>query len=173
MWSWPLPSFPLLSLSLPSSLLSFLSPRPLILPPAHVLSVTIDECGGGVIITDFCPRFKHLGRTFRPVQIVRILTPFSPEEGDDNMTRVRVNCRPLSDYGADKPQRTRGSNHIRYIGGNNTLRLTTNCPVSYVYDEIPFVLEKECYLILGPDESISDTPKIIAQRFLGRCTCNP
>src|SRR5210317_993985 len=34
-----------------------------------------DQRGGGVRIVDFAPRFRHLGRTFRPSMLVRTIEP--------------------------------------------------------------------------------------------------
>src|SRR5687768_3279853 len=59
-----------------------------------ILTTTLmDKRGNGVVITDFIPRFKQYGRLFRPMMIVRKLTPIlSP--------RLRVSVRPAADYGA-------------------------------------------------------------------------
>src|SRR5690606_18856134 len=46
------------------------------------------------------------------------------------------------------------SNHIRYVGPDMSIRLTTNAPLTYLLDETPFVLEGEIVLMLGPDESL-------------------
>ena len=48
-----------------------------------------------------------------------------------------------------------GSNHIRYTSSTLALRLTTDAPISYVAEEVPFVLEGLVNLILGPDERIT------------------
>jgi hypothetical protein len=44
-------------------------------------------------------------------------------------------------YGSHAPEITRGSNHIRYVGPDFSLRLTTNAPLTYLLDETPFILE--------------------------------
>ena len=61
--------------------------------------------------------------------------------------------RPRCDYGARRPAITRGSNHLRYVAPELTLRLTTDAPISYVAEATPFVLERPIALILGPDET--------------------
>ena len=48
-----------------------------------------------------------------------------------------------------------GSNHIRYTSSTLALRLTTDAPISYLAEEVPFVLEGPVSLILGPDERIT------------------
>jgi hypothetical protein len=50
------------------------------------------------------------------------------------------------------PERTRGSNHLRYLLPSQTIRLTTNAPIAYIYDEVLFELDEPIYLVLMPDE---------------------
>jgi len=63
--------------------------------------------------------------------------------------RLRIRVRPRSDYGATPMTQIHGSNHIRYTSSTLALRLTTDAPISYLAEEVPFVL------ILGPDERIT------------------
>jgi len=117
------------------------------IPNTAVLVTTLyDRSGSAVEITDFAPRFKQLDRLYRPVMILRRLRPIA------GRPRIRVRVRPMGDYGAGKPEITHGSNHIRYVMSRQTLRLTTDAPLSFVLEEIAFVLEESCNLILGPDE---------------------
>ena len=109
-----------------------------------------DREGGGVEVTDFAPRFFHFGRMFRPTTIVRTIKPFGERP------RIRVRIRPVYGYGAQAPEVTRGSNHIRYVGPDHGLRLTTNAPLTYILDETPFLVEDDIVLLLGPDESLRD-----------------
>lgn len=115
---------------------------------AVVVTTLYDHHGSAVEITDFAPRFKQLGRIYRPIMVVRQVRPVigSP--------RIRVRIRPAADYGTQQPERTHGSNHIRYVLPEMTLRLTTDAPVSFVLDEVPFVAEDAFTLILGPDETL-------------------
>jgi GH15 family glucan-1,4-alpha-glucosidase len=107
-----------------------------------------DQSGDGVEITDFAPRFLQFGRIFRPTTLMRIVRPFG------ETPRIRLRLRPMFHYGAHRPDVTRGSNHIRYVCPDVSIRLTTNAPLTYVLDETPFVLEDEIVLMLGPDESL-------------------
>jgi GH15 family glucan-1,4-alpha-glucosidase len=104
--------------------------------------------GDGVEITDFAPRFLQFGRIFRPATLMRIVRPFG------ETPRIRVRLRPMFHYGAHRPEITRGSNHIRYVGADVSVRLTTNAPLTYLLDETPFILEDQIVLMLGPDESL-------------------
>jgi GH15 family glucan-1,4-alpha-glucosidase len=117
---------------------------------AVLVTRLIDREGDGVEITDLAPRFFHFGRIFRPTTIVRLIKPFGERP------RLRIRLRPVYGYGAQAPDVTRGSNHIRYVGPDFSLRLTTNAPLTYVLDETPFLLEDDLVLLLGPDESLRD-----------------
>ena len=85
-----------------------------------------DKYGDGVEITDFAPRFQQFGRIFRPTTLVRIIRPFG------ETPRIRIRVRPTFEYGARKPNVTRGSNHIRYVDSDTSLRLSTNAPLTYI-----------------------------------------
>ncbi|MBI4005864.1 MAG: glycoside hydrolase family 15 protein, partial [Gammaproteobacteria bacterium] len=62
---------------------------------------------------------------------------------------------------------TFGSNHIRYISPQLTLRLTTDVSITAILEESQFVLENEITLIFGHDEPISDAVGESGQRFFG------
>ena len=108
-----------------------------------------DKHGGMIQITDFAPRFRQYGRMFRPVMLIRQIRPLA------GTPRVRIRIRPVYAYGQERPETTRGSNHVRYVMPDLTLRLTTDASVTYVLDEVPFVLERPISLLLGPDESFT------------------
>ena len=126
---------------------------------AIVVTTLYDSNGSAVEITDFAPRFKQYGRIYRPLQMVRRVRPLS------GSPRLTVRLRPVCDYGASRPERTNGSNHIRYITPAVTLRLTTDAPVTYILDEVPFVVEEPFTLILGPDESLTRPIDETAREF--------
>eukprot|EP01088_Endostelium_zonatum_P016380 TRINITY_DN4404_c0_g1_i1.p1 TRINITY_DN4404_c0_g1~~TRINITY_DN4404_c0_g1_i1.p1 ORF type:complete len:642 (-),score=135.12 TRINITY_DN4404_c0_g1_i1:25-1908(-) len=116
-----------------------------------ILQTTLtDSAGNGLDIVDFAPRFRHYGRDYRPMMIIRMITP---HKGTRPTVRVRV--RPTFGYGWGSPEKTRGSNHIRYLIPTGTIRLTTNAPISYILQETRFLLEEPMYLLLMPDESIT------------------
>ena len=129
---------------------------------AIVITNLYDDNGNGIEITDFAPRFKQFGRVFRPTMLVRHIRPLS------GTPRVQVRLRPAFDHGAQTPERTRGSNHIRFVMPDLTLRLTTDAPISYIDDEIPFVLESPITLILGPDESLTQSVSQVSKEFYER-----
>ncbi|TWH09960.1 MULTISPECIES: glycoside hydrolase family 15 protein [Pseudoxanthomonas] len=113
---------------------------------AILRTVLHDRNGGSLEIVDFAPRWRQNGRFYRPVSIIRRITPLSGNP------RIRVRVRPLADWGARVPESTWGSNHIRWLLPHFTLRLTTDVPVRFVRDSLPFVLTHRMHLVLGPDE---------------------
>ena len=115
---------------------------------AILTTVLTDANGASVRLTDFCPRFKQFDRIFRPAMLVRRIEPLS------GLPVIRLRIRPLSRYGSQRPQRTFGSNHIRYVSGELVLRLTTDAPLSYLESEVAFALTTPLNIILGPDETL-------------------
>src|SRR5262245_47819787 len=121
-----------------------------------------DGAGNAVTITDFTPRFRRFERVFNPPQIFRRIEPTA------GLPRVRIRVRPTFNYGQAYASRALGSNHIRFSGGVDTLRLTTDAPLSYVAHEAPFALIKPVTLILGPDEPFEAAVDTASQEFLER-----
>ncbi len=108
-----------------------------------------DANGSSVLVTDFAPRFKLFGRTYRPATLIRQISPLT------GTPRIKVRVRPTSEYGQQLPTITHGSNHIRYVMPDLTLRLTTDASVAYVLEETPFILDKPLTFFLGPDETLT------------------
>ena len=127
---------------------------------AIVETVLHDDSGGVVKIIDFAPRFQQHRRFFRPVMFVRLLVPVA------GSPRVRIRLRPLGEYGAERPTLTHGSNHIRFVLPNLTLRLTTDASITAILEERAFVLDHPVALVLGPDETLTDSPGAVAYHFL-------
>ena len=76
---------------------------------AIVRTVVTAESGASFAITDFVPRFRQHGRSYRPSMIVRQVEPL------DGLCRIRVRVRPRMGYGKLPPPPILGSNHIRYV----------------------------------------------------------
>jgi len=119
-----------------------------------------DNAGGIVEITDCAPRFLQFGRLFQPMAIVRSLRRVAGNP------RVVVRLRPSDAYGRARPQRTVGSNHMRYVGHDLTLRLTTDAPITAIVDERPFLLEDTATLLLGADESVTNDVRQVGRSFI-------
>lgn len=112
-----------------------------------LVTIQRDSSGGAIEITDFCPRMEGPGRTYRPVAFIRIVRPLA------GSPRIRARLRPTHSWGQTDVSRVIGSNHIRYVGGDWNLRLTTTAPVGVVMEERFFRVEKPLHFFLGPDES--------------------
>ncbi|MEL6297007.1 MAG: glycoside hydrolase family 15 protein [Pseudomonadota bacterium] len=133
-------------------------------PRTAILKTILRSPNGTIEVRDFAPRYHDKGRPFRPRTLVRRVEVLS------GSPRIRVRLRPHFQCGEVTPKRTRGSNHIRYIGPDVTLRLTTDATVDYILGERWFNLTGSISLIFGPDEPLSDAPAQIARDFEERTT---
>jgi len=105
-----------------------------------------DAEGNAVEVTDFAPRFFRNGRAYRPTAFVRTVRPVA------GSPRIRVVLRVATDWGRPTSI-TQGSNHIRFLLSELTLRLTTDAAIDRLRAERPFRLERPLHFFLGPDES--------------------
>ena len=129
---------------------------------AVLRTVLHDSRGGSLEILDFAPRWKQNSRIYRPVSIVRRIAPLS------GSPRIRIRLRPLAHWGAQVPERTWGSNHVRWLLPDFTLRLSTDVPVRFIREELPFVLAHRLHLVLGPDEPVNRSISGYVEEALGR-----
>jgi GH15 family glucan-1,4-alpha-glucosidase len=130
------------------------------LPGTAVLRTRLwDAQGQGLELTDFAPRFFTRERVFRPTQLVRRVRPLA------GYPRVRFSVRPRGDWGTQQPVVTRGSHHLRYVLPDQTLRLNTNVPLTYLLDGTWFSLHGAVSLLLGPDETLSGGIEDTARDF--------
>src|ERR1700741_1520255 len=85
-----------------------------------LIRTTIREAAGNAVtITDFMPRFRRVERVFNPPQIFRRIEPAA------GLPRIKIRMRPTFNYGQPFSSRALGSNHIRFAGGIDAVRLTT------------------------------------------------
>ncbi|WP_265518055.1 glycoside hydrolase family 15 protein [Nitratireductor luteus] len=133
-------------------------------PNTAVLVTRLHGQSGSLEIRDFAPRFFWRDRIFRQQTLVRRVRPIA------GTPRISVRCRPTFSYGKSNPQITHGSNHVRYVGPEMTLRLTTDAPIDYVLDETRFNLSAPIDFILGPDETLTGSVADTARDFEER-TC--
>jgi len=122
-----------------------------------------DAKGGGIEITDFCPRFEEKKETFSPAMLVRQVRPIG---GKPNIV-VRVN--PAAQYGRVKRDHAVGANHISY-SGEHALRLTTDAPIEAILDATPFHLHQTMTLMFGNTEQARSEVTSTGIRFLERTT---
>ncbi|MBS0387753.1 MAG: glycoside hydrolase family 15 protein [Proteobacteria bacterium] len=119
-----------------------------------------DRHGGSVRITDFCPRYRHLGRMFRPMMLVRIVEPL------EGRPVVRLRLRPNRGCGAETAPVRVGSHHLSYSAAGIDYRLTTDASLALLQEERAQVLDRAQVFVLGPDESIAESPGVLAQTLL-------
>ncbi|HEY1008085.1 MAG TPA: glycoside hydrolase family 15 protein, partial [Sphingobacteriaceae bacterium] len=120
-------------------------------------------CGTGRYrIYDFAPRFQQYDRFFKPLMLMRKI------EVLEGTPRVRVICRPRYNYGLSKLNPHRGSNHIQFHGAGDIIRLTTNIPLTYIFDEQYFVLNEIKYLALTYGAPLEAPLKSTCEDFLGK-----
>ena len=118
-------------------------------------------CSGNRLrVVDFCPRFRARGRIFRPAMVVRLLEPLA------GRPMVRMRLRPRFEHGAVAPQVTRGSHHIAYRGRQHALPPHDQRLAERDRRESPCVIDGPLALILGPDQTIEESPLALAQSFL-------
>lgn len=126
-----------------------------------VLATRLESSDGSAIeITDFAPRYKQNGRIYHPMSLVRTIRPLA------GAPRVTLRLRPLAGYGERRPERTFGSNHLRFVLDDVVLRATTDAPLPMLRDELPFLLDREISIVLGPDETLSQAPAVHAREAL-------
>lgn len=129
---------------------------------AVLVSTLTDSHGNVLEITDFVPRFKNFDRMFRPPMLIRRVRPVK------GRPRIRVRLKPHFEWGSQQPTMTRGSNHLRFVAPNRSLRLTTNASISYVFAERPFVVDKPLSFFFGEDEPLRAEADATAREFLDK-----
>jgi GH15 family glucan-1,4-alpha-glucosidase len=121
-----------------------------------------DEAGNGIEVIDFAPRFYLHGRMFAPAMLVRIVRRTT------GRPRIALKVRPAIDYGSERAEIRCGAHHISYSGMSQSMRLTTDAPVSAVIDERPFFLHESVTLLMGPDETVDGSPHEVGRSFYER-----
>ncbi len=129
---------------------------------AIVETVLTDRRGAKVRVTDFAPRFDRFEREYRPPQIIRRIEPIA------GLPRLAIRVRATHNYGRPTTNVVVGSNHIRYVGGAQVMRLTTDAPLSYIVNEIAFPLTRPIDLIFGQDEPFLSAIDATSREFLER-----
>lgn len=108
----------------------------------NILITEFRSGAGGFRVIDFAPRFMRYDRYYKPLMLVRKLELVS------GAPILRVVCNPKGNYGKLSPAPQIASNHIEYLGLENSLRLTTDLSLNYVATNSPFVLTQDRYLVL-------------------------
>lgn len=125
-----------------------------------LVSVQTNSDGSSFKIIDFCPRFQQYGRMFRPISLFRIIEPIN------GSPTIRISCRPVNGWEREFIKPIRGNSHLRYEIKDDHLRVTTNMPLTYLYEETPFVLNEKIYFALTWNEGIEEDLGTVSERFL-------
>ncbi|WP_237478641.1 glycoside hydrolase family 15 protein [Lichenibacterium dinghuense] len=124
---------------------------------AIVSTVLTAHDGSSVEVVDFAPRFRKHDRMTRPSMIVRRVFPRA------GSPRIRVLVRPKPAFEGGTFVRRVGSHHISFVGNETSFRLMASGPISYIAEEVPFVLGEPLDLLLGLDEylhkSVAETAR--------------
>ncbi|MBP8257993.1 MAG: glycoside hydrolase family 15 protein, partial [Opitutaceae bacterium] len=135
------------------------------LPNTNILVTEVSTSKGDTFrITDFCPRFEQYGRVYRPAALFRIVEPLA------GTPSIRVSCRPVTGWGKEYARGMRGNSHVRYDIRGEYLRLLTNMPLTYLYEERPFALTEKTYFALTWGLGIEDDLAKVSHEFLDQTT---
>jgi GH15 family glucan-1,4-alpha-glucosidase len=85
------------------------------------------------------------------MQILRRVRPLS------GAPRIALRLKPLTGYGARKPEMTFGSNHVRYLLDPLVLRATTDAQLPMLRDGLPCLLDRDVHIVLGTDETLHES----------------
>jgi GH15 family glucan-1,4-alpha-glucosidase len=128
----------------------------------NVLSTEIRTDDGIYRVIDFAPRFHQVDRYYRPNMLIRKIERIS---GNPN---IIVKCKPVWEYGKVQPESSLGSNHIRFLGMDGHVRLTSNISLNYILDEQSFVLNETKYLVLTYGPPLEAAIEETSEAFLSK-----
>lgn len=130
----------------------------------NVLCTRFSTPEGDFEVIDYAPRFMRYDRFFKPLMVVRKIRRIS------GSPRIVVTCDPRGDYGERVATVSLASNHLRYQGLGDYVRLNTNIPLTYVAQQTPFILTETKYLVLTWGEpfeaALEDTCEAYLQKTI-------
>ncbi|MEM6829510.1 MAG: glycoside hydrolase family 15 protein [Bacteroidota bacterium] len=130
----------------------------------NILSTEI-SCDSGVYrVIDFAPRFFQMNRYYRPLMLIRKI------ERIKGNPKITVDCKPKGAYGTATPEANIGSNHIRFLGFDAHVRVTTNIPLNYVLDNESFVLNETKYMVFTWGPPLEAELEETCETFLSKTT---
>lgn len=132
------------------------------LPNTNVLETTVASPEGVFRITDFFPRYEQHGRMYRPVTLIRIVTPVS------GTPRLRVRCRPVNGWSKEPVPPIRGNAHLRFDFPGESLRLLTSMPLTHLCDETEIALTEKIYFALSWGSAVEEDLQDVCERALAK-----
>ncbi len=125
-----------------------------------ILQTRLEDDSGNVIdITDFSPRFYLHGRMFAPAMVVRMIRRVA------GRPRIGLRVRPALNYGSDRAISRCGTHHVTYLGGTQSMRVTTDASITALSEERLFFLHDSVTLLMGPDETVDGAPRELGRSF--------
>mgnify|MGYP002713069307 CR=1 FL=1 len=128
----------------------------------NVLTTEISTSDGRYKVTDFAPRFEQYERHYKPLMLIRKV------EAMESTPEIKVVCDPRGEYGQIVPDVVFGSSHLRYMGLEEPVRLTTNLSLNYLQKGKSFKLSEPIYLILTWGVPLEGPIKQTAETFLAK-----
>jgi len=128
----------------------------------NIICTEISYSEGTYRVTDFAPRFYQYERYYKPLMLVRKIERLSGNP------QVKATCKPVAAYGEKKLQRIQGSNHLKFFGMEDELRLSTNISFSYLLEYQPFVLNETKYLVLTYGTPLEAPLESTVETFLSK-----
>ncbi|MEX2568610.1 MAG: glycoside hydrolase family 15 protein [Cyclobacteriaceae bacterium] len=127
----------------------------------NILETFVETLSGeSYKVTDFAPRFLNFERYYKPLMLIRKIESVNGEP------RIKITCNPVSEYGKKKLKPIAGSNHIQFNGGDQEIRLTTNCSITYITEKEEFRLQRPIYLVLTYGSPLEAPIVSTVDRFL-------
>ena len=108
-----------------------------------------DKTGGGIEITDFCPRFDKNGTLDCPAVLVRQIRPIGGKP------EIVVRVTPSAELGCTSRPHALGAGHIGYAG-DPALRLTTNAPLEAIVGKAAIAVHETLTFVFGPSDQVGD-----------------
>lgn len=128
----------------------------------NIICTEISYSEGTYKVTDFAPRFYQYERYYKPLMLIRKIEKISGNP------QVKATCKPVASYGEKRLQRIQGSNHLKFFGLEDELRLNTNISFSYLLEYQPFVLNETKYLVLTYGTPLEAPLESTVETFLSK-----
>ncbi len=108
-----------------------------------ILCTEFETSDGTFRVVDCAPRFKQYGRNHHPLVLIRKIEVVS------GAPRIQFSCDPKYDYGEIKSRPYQSSNHFRFDGFPEVLRLYTTLPLTYWREKMAYTLLEDEYCVLS------------------------
>jgi GH15 family glucan-1,4-alpha-glucosidase len=133
------------------------------LPNTNILETRFDLPGGEAFrIIDFCPRFPQYGRMFRPLSLFRIVEPLQ------GSVFLKATVRAVDGWEKQPLDATRGNSHLRFVRGNDYLRLATNLSLTSLTEGGSFGLKQPLYFALTFNATLKEDLASVCRESLRR-----